>query len=115
MAGNDLREMSQATRDILLNKEVIAIDQDPLGKQGTRTRRAGSLEVWTRPLADGGRAVLLFNRGATPAPIAVTWKELGLAKAPAGIRDLWAHADVSPGARLESTVPAHGVAMFRVK
>jgi len=115
MAGNDLREMSPATREILLNKEVVAVDQDPLGKQGTRVRRSGSREVWTRPLADGGRAVLLFNRGASAAPIAVSWKELGLGQTPASVRDLWTHADVRPATRLEATVPAHGVAMFRVK
>jgi alpha-galactosidase len=98
-----------------LNTEVIAIDQDPLGRQGTRVRRDGGLEVWTKPLADGGRAVLLFNRGAKPAPMAATWTEVGAREAPASVRNLWTHADLRPGARLEATVPAHGVAMFRVK
>lgn len=116
MAGNDLGTMSAATREILLNKDVIAIDQDPLGKQGTRVRDDGDLEVWLKPLSDGGVAVVLFNRGLAAKPIGATWKEVGLAKAPSAMRDLWSHADrpVS-GDRVEATVDSHSVVMLRLK
>jgi alpha-galactosidase len=115
MAGNDIASMTPATRDILLNTEVIAIDQDVKGVQGRRVRDDGDLEVWTKPLADGGVAVALLNRGDVEAPIAVSWKEIGLASPPASVRDLWAHQDRPVGARLEAAVAPHGVEMFRVK
>ena len=67
LTGNDLRDIPQNTRDILLNKEVIAIDQDPLGKQAKRVSKQGDLEVWARPLANGAYAVGLFNRGPAAA------------------------------------------------
>ena len=116
IAGNDVAAMTPATRDILLNREVIAIDQDPLGIQGHRIRDDGDQELWARPLADGGRAVVLFNRGEVPATIAASWPELGY---PVGyrarIRDLWTHRDLAASAdRVSATVPAHGVVMLRI-
>jgi alpha-galactosidase len=116
MAGNDLRSMTAETRDILTNREVIAIDQDPLGRQGRKVRDDGDLEVWARELADGGRAVILLNRGAQEATIAVQWPEIGYpATVPALVRDLWAHRDVGKlTGRYEAVVPAHGVVMVRV-
>jgi len=67
--------MSEATRAILTNKEAIAIDQDPLGKQAVRLAARGDLEVWARPLADGGKAVGLFNRGSEAATVTARWSE----------------------------------------
>ncbi|KQV62200.1 MULTISPECIES: glycoside hydrolase family 27 protein [unclassified Caulobacter] len=117
IAGNDVANMDQATRDILLNKEVIAINQDKLGVQGRRVRDDGDLEVWSKPLADGGRAVILFNRGAEAKSIAVDWTELGY---PAGlrarVRDLWAGKDLGPmKERFAATAPSHGVVMVTVR
>jgi alpha-galactosidase len=89
-AGNDLRQMSAATREILLNREVIAVDQDSAGHQGHRIAQSGDLEVWAKPLADGGQAAALFNRGAATATMTVHWIELGLGGA-LTVRDLWAH------------------------
>jgi alpha-galactosidase len=116
LAGNDIANMNARVRDILLNKEVIAIDQDPLGIQGHRVRDDGDQEVWSKPLADGGRAVVLFNRGAQPAEIGATWIELGYpAKLAAEIRDLWAHRSLGrKSGGFSATVPAHGVVMVRV-
>ena len=57
LAGNDIRDMSPATAATLMNKEVIAIDQDKLGTQAQRVSQEGDVEVWARPLADGGHAV----------------------------------------------------------
>ena len=62
IASNDISQMSADTKRILTNKEVIAVDQDPLGKEGERVRKDGALEVWSKQLVDGGRAVVLLNR-----------------------------------------------------
>jgi hypothetical protein len=78
MAGNDLRSMTPETRDILTNKEVIAIDQDPLGAQGRKIRDDDDLEVWAKRLSGGAQAVILFNRGRDEQAIAVSWQEIGL-------------------------------------
>jgi alpha-galactosidase len=115
LAGNDLRNMTPAIGAILMNREVIAIDQDGEGKQGRRIRKSGDLEVWAKPLSGNGLAVGLFNRSSAPAEISVKWSELGLNSAPARARDLWAHNDVKvDGTQYSVTVPAHGVAMIRV-
>ena len=115
IAGNDLRNMSPEIRDILTNKEVIAVNQDALGKQGYRLRKEGDQEVWVKLLSDGSRAVVLFNRSEQASKIAVNWSELGLGKT-AKVRDLWSKKDLG---NLENsysaTVPRHGVVMVRVK
>ena len=115
LAGNDIRAMSEETKSILLNRDVIAIDQDKLGKQGWRASKDGEGEVWMRPLSGGAYAVGLFNRGAAARKIAVRWTDLKL-KGRRKVRDLWAHADrgkVKDGFAAE--VPAHGVVMLRVQ
>ena len=115
LAGNDLRNMSKDILEILTNHEVIAVSQDKLGKQGHRVAQSGEQEVWARPLADGGYAVGLFNRGAAPASVAVKWADVGLSGPPTKARDLWAHSDVKmDGPQYTAMVPAHGVAMLRV-
>ena len=95
MAGNDLTSMSAVTRDILMNREVIAVDQDRLGIQGHRASRSADAEVWVRPLADGSFAAVLLNRGSSRRAIAVRWSDLGL---PDGttikVRDLWQHREL---------------------
>jgi alpha-galactosidase len=94
MAGNDIRSMSGDTHDILTNKEVI-IDQDPLGREGHRAKRADGLEVWARELANGGRAVALLNRTAADATMTVSWTDLGYPEhVPVKVRDLWAKKDL---------------------
>jgi len=116
MAGNDVANMSPETAAILLNKDVIAIDQDPLGAQGHRVRKTGEQEVWARPLADGGRAVVLFNRATAPAEISVDWTELGYPRGmKAEVRDLWAHKSLGRSAgSFAATVAPHGVVMVRL-
>jgi alpha-galactosidase len=116
MAGNDLRSMPADIREILTNNEVIAVDQDSLGREGERIRDDGDQEVWSRWMADGGRAVVLLNRGTTPTEITVSWPELGYpASLPARVRDLWAHRDVGKHTgSYAATVPGHGVVMIRV-
>ncbi|HSU30012.1 MAG TPA: glycoside hydrolase family 27 protein [Bryobacteraceae bacterium] len=116
LAGNDLRTASPKTLAILMNKDVIAIDQDPEGKAASRVGKHGSVEVWTRPLQGGDRAVAFFNRGDSPAQIDVSWTEAGLTKQPAQARDLWTHQTVPvTDASYSVKIPAHGVNILRVK
>jgi alpha-galactosidase len=113
LAGNDVSKMSDDTKAILMNKAVIAIDQDKLGQQGDRLRVEGMEEVWTRPLAGGGVAVGLFNRGVQPASMSVSLKELGV-KAPHKILDLWTGAEIeAKDGSVTAMVPVHGVLLLR--
>ena len=113
MAGNDLRTMSDDTREILTNREVIALDQDPLGRQATRLSARDGVEVLTKPLQGGGLAVGLFNRNPAEAEASFTWAEAGRTAPPATLRDLWGHADLSPsGDGFRGRVPAHGVVVL---
>lgn len=117
MAGNDVRSMSAEVREILTNKEVIAVNQDVLGQQGRRVRKDGDLEVWTKQLADGGRAVILFNRGKDEKQMTAKWEELGYpAHLNAKVRDLWQHKDMGAFAgKYTASVPSHGVVMIVVR
>jgi alpha-galactosidase len=117
IAGNDIANMDAPTRSILLNKEVIAVDQDARGIQGRRIWKQGDAEVWAKPLAGGAYAVLLFNRGATPATISVDWSQLGYAPAARKrLRDLWAHRNLGLVAgKYAATVASHDVVMLRVQ
>ena len=116
MAGNDVARMDEVTRSILMNREVIAIDQDALGIQGRRVFKDGNSEIWVKPLAHGARALLLFNRGGAPASIRATAEELGWPTGVrASVRDLWSHRDQGRWTgSLEAMVEPHGVAMFRI-
>jgi alpha-galactosidase len=116
MAGNDVAHMDEATRSILLNKEVIAVDQDPLGIQGRRVWKDGDEEVWVKPLSRGARALLLFNRGRAPATIRATSDQLGWPpRLRAKVRDLWRHKNVGRWkGSISEIVEPHGVAMFRI-
>ncbi|HLH69476.1 MAG TPA: hypothetical protein VKY90_10695 [Candidatus Dormibacteraeota bacterium] len=115
MAGNDLSRMSPETRQVLLNREVIAVDQDRLGAGGGRIVDAPGEQVWMRPLSDGSRAVVLLNTGSRPTLLSVQARTLGLAPEPIYVvRDLWQHRTSISTGNLEARVPAQGVAMFRV-
>src|ERR1700722_10888916 len=115
LAGNDLRDMTPVIREILTNRDVIAVSQDKDGRQGRRISKSGDQEIWSRPLADGGYGIGLFNRAASPAKLSVRWSDVGLESAPTHARDLWAHTDVALiGEEYFATVPAHGVVMLRL-
>ena len=113
LAGNDVRNMSAATKDILCNREVIAIDQDKLGHQAHRVSKDGDKEVWARPLAGGDWAVALFNLGESPASITANWSDLKLS-GKHKVRDLWKHADGGSVENFTAEVEPHGVVMIRV-
>ena len=115
LAGNDVRAMTLATMSILLNKEVIQIDQDKLGKEGDRLRQEGEQEIWTRELTGGAVAVALFNRGEAPAAMTIKWADFMGGKRPTFIRDLWKHDFVKgTGETWTATVPKHGVVLLRM-
>jgi alpha-galactosidase len=113
LAGNDLSKMDDTTKTILMNREVIAVDQDKLGIQGSRL---GPLQVWMKPLSDGSKAVALFNfvTDDVPQPITLHFKDVGFT-GPVHARDLWAHQDLGL-LRDSYTVapPKGGVVMLRV-
>ena len=73
IAGNDLRTMSPATKEILTNKEVLTVDQDKLGVQGFRYAAKDSLETWFKPMADGKWAVAFLNLSKKPQPVSFDW------------------------------------------
>jgi alpha-galactosidase len=116
IAGNDLRDMSDETLEILTNKEVIAVDQDALGKTGVKVRDDGDFEVWSKQLEDGGRAIVLFNRSLSTANISVSWTEIGYpAHLKASVRDLWQHKDLGEFTEeFSANVPSHDAVMIRV-
>jgi alpha-galactosidase len=116
IAGNDIRSMPPEIKEILTNKEVIAVDQDPLGRQGRRVKKDGDLEVWSKEMSDGSRAILLLNRGTTEKEISFQWDEIGYPNhVPAKVRDLWEHKDKGEfkGSYKANVVP-HGVVVVRV-
>ncbi len=116
IAGNDLRDMRPEIHDMLTNKEVIAVDQDAMGREGERVLKNGDLEVWSKQLQDGSRAVVLLNRGSAEQEISVRWKDLGYpGHLSASVRDLWQHKDLGKFTEKFSVpVTSHGVVMVTV-
>lgn len=120
LAGNDLRKMSPATLAILTNREVIALNQDPLGYQARRLRDDGNHELWAKPLVDiksGRVAVVLLNRSSESASMDLNPAEIGLrADHPHSVRDLWnGKTDKKRTAsKITVTVPSHGVACLLI-
>ncbi|HLH19195.1 MAG TPA: glycoside hydrolase family 27 protein [Bryobacteraceae bacterium] len=114
LAGNDIRSMSPSIAAILMNKELIAVDQDRLGRQGVRVAKDGDLEVWAKPLADGAYAVGLFNRGPAAARVTAKWSDIGISGSHP-VRDLWKHEDLgSIAGSYSAEVPSHGVVAIKV-
>lgn len=93
MAGNDLAAMTEATKNILLAKEVIAVNQDPRGHQGYKVFDRDSLEIYNKPLSDGTTAVLLLNKGTKKTKLTVAFKSIGL-HGKQRVRDLWKEEDL---------------------
>ena len=120
IAGNDLRDMSEATRALLTKAEIIAVNQDPLGLQAVRLQsegEEGERQVWAKPLASRGlRAVVLFNRDAEAHTMSVTWDALGLAPGSALVRDLFEGAELASATdRFEAEVPSHGAVFVTIQ
>ncbi|WP_327394692.1 NPCBM/NEW2 domain-containing protein [Streptomyces phaeochromogenes] len=115
LIGSDLRSVPEETFDILGNKEVIAVDQDPLGKQGAVLSSEGGRWVVAKEMKDGSRTVALFNETGSAQRIATTAKAVGLPEADAyTLRDLWQHKSYNTAGAISATVPAHGTVLVRV-
>jgi alpha-galactosidase len=126
LAGNDLRMMSEETRQILINPGVIAVDQDELGVQGFRALDEGDLEIWYKPLVAGDWAVCILNRGTAALAVEVDWREHHVADGLSDrrtafdttvyrIRDLWSGDDLgTTGEPLVTEVAGHDVLMVRL-
>jgi alpha-galactosidase len=106
--------MTAETKEMLTNREVLAVDQDARGVQGHRIWEEGPLEIWAKPLADQSQAVGLFNRSEAALTMTLDFKAIGLSP-PAKVRDLWEHKDI---ATMQDTytveVPKHGVVLLKV-
>ena len=114
LAGNDLRSMSPETKELLMNSEILAVDQDAKGVQGRRVWQEGPLEIWVKPLADGSQAVGLFNRSESATKMTLDFKSIG-APASAKLRDLLDHKDLGTIQNSYSAdVPTHGVMLVKV-
>ncbi len=124
IAGNDVRHMSSETKQILTNKEAIAVDQDPLGIEGFKYRAQDSLETWFKPMAGGVWAVCFLNRSSQTRKIVFDWKhepvvdnltgrQLSTNSQSYRLRDIWLHRDKgTTSAPLGAEVPAHDVMMM---
>jgi alpha-galactosidase len=117
ISGNDLRNMKPEVRDILTNREVIAVNQDTLGRQGRRVRKVGDLEVWAKELMGGNRAVILLNRGKDQKEVSVDWLDLGYPNhLSATVRDLWQKKELGKfTGKFSAPVPSHAVVMVTIK
>ncbi|MGH9351030.1 MAG: glycoside hydrolase family 27 protein [Terriglobia bacterium] len=116
LAGNDLHAMTDDTKAILMNHEVIAINQDRAAKAPKVASQAGETSVVARPLADGSTAVALINYGGQTAEASVEWESLGLHGKRLHARDLWKHENARvPAGRYTATVPSHGTVLLRVR
>jgi alpha-galactosidase len=114
IAGNNLTKMTPDVAAILMNKDVIAIDQDALGKQGDRVYTEGPVEVWSKPLSGGALAVGIFNRHQKALTAHVDFTKLGFT-GNVQARDLWQHKDLGAlPSKYDVEIPAHGVLMLRV-
>jgi alpha-galactosidase len=117
MAGNDVRNMSDDIRDILTNKEVIAIDQDPLGKQGYQYMLHVGKEIWAKELSNDCWAICFFNNSADPVKLRIKWSNFPFLKSNATyqIRDLWQKKDIgSTDKEFTADLPSHDVVLVKL-
>jgi alpha-galactosidase len=114
LIGCDMTQMDDFTLNLLSNDEVLEVDQDPLGHQAARVAQNGPLEVWAKDMEDGSKAVGLFNRGYSEAPVTANWASLGLA-GKQKVRDLWRQRDLGDfTGSFTASVPRHGVVLVRI-
>lgn len=126
IAGNDIRNMTETTKSILTNKEVIAVDQDALGVQGFKYNDKDSVEIWFKPLAKGDWAMCVLNRGSRSKKISFNWKEEKVKDAFSGREaafdkiiykcgNLWTKENAGDTkAILSAEIPSHDVLMLRL-
>ena len=114
LIGCPMEQADDFTLSLLTNDEVLALDQDELGKPAAQVVVDGRKQVWVKELADGSRAIGLFNLAQSPQEISVTWKQLGL-DGPQRVRALWAYVELGVlPEKFSARVPRHGVMLIRV-
>lgn len=114
MTGNDISKMTPSIKEILTNKEAIAIDQDKAGKQGFKIMDGTELEIFMKPLHGGDTAICVFNRSEKPKQVDIKWSEYKIT-AGFAIRDLWEHRETGTTAtNFKATIPSHGVRLLRL-
>lgn len=115
LIGCDVSQMDEFTKRLLCNREVIAVNQDILGKQAKPVVTDGKIEIWMRPLADGSHAIGIFNLGGEDKMVNLSsyYSAMGIS-APKGIRDLWRQKDLST-TDTSYFIPTHGVKMLKLK
>jgi alpha-galactosidase len=112
--SGDITRLDDFTLSLLTNDEIIAVDQDPLGRPGRRIAKDEDLEVWAKEMEDGSKAVGLFNRGEMAATVTAKWSDLGLV-GKQSVRDLWRQKDLGVyEGHFQASVPRHGVVMLRL-
>jgi len=115
MAGNDVRNMSDGVRNILTNKEVIAIDQDILGKQATRFMQHPGKEIWAKELSNDEWAVCFFNSGNDEMEMRVNWSYLSFLNGKYSIRDLWLKKNIgTTDTNMNFNIPSHDVVLVKL-
>ncbi len=114
LIGCDMTKLDPFTLALLSNDEALDINQDPLGRPAARVAQDGPLEVWSRPLFDGTRAVGLVNGGPDAATVTAKWSDIGI-KGRRPVRDLWLHKNVGAYSDAYSVeVPAHGCVLLKI-
>jgi hypothetical protein len=114
MLGMNLPDNDDWTLSLITNDEVLAIDQDALGKPAQRVSQKNGGEVWVRELRDGSKAVGLFNRGNAETKVTLNWSEAGLEGAEK-VSDLWQHKDLGKHDReMTVPIPSHGAVLLRL-
>src|SRR5579875_639203 len=115
LSSTDLTSMSATTKAILGNKAVVAVDQDPLGRQGQLVAQQNGVDVVAKPLAGGDVAVLLANPSSSPQQVSTTATAAGLPHAGAySVQDLWAGTTRETAGTIAETVPAQSAMLLRV-
>ncbi len=126
MAGNDLRKMSDETKNVLTNKDVVAIDQDSLGIEALKYSDKDSLEIWCKPLTNGNWAVCFLNRSSQPKQIEFNWqneivndtlskRELNANTETYHLKDLWLKKDLGNTKKpLKTNIASHDVLVLRL-
>jgi len=113
MISSDIRKMSNETKELYLNKDMIAINQDSLGVQGHRISDKNGKQVWTKPLRNGDIAVALLNNNSSTQTVECDFKDIGV-EGEVEVRDAWKKKDLGPVSHVSIELPAHGSALLRL-
>ncbi len=113
MISSDVRKMSNQVKDLYLNKDMIAINQDSLGVQGHRISNVNGKQIWTKPLRNGDIAVALLNDNTTTQTIECDFSKIGVT-GEVEVRDVWQKKDLGPRSSVSAEVPAHGSVYLRL-